>query len=339
MAKNKTNTSKDQSEVRPAPKRRTRRRVLQAGGALLAAGGLGAGGYVLWGQHQRFGREAGQSIRDHRIPWPTTAPQMVISHGTDPGRNVRGALERLGGLKQFVTPDDVVLIKPNIGWRRAPKHAANTHPSVVAELARACLDCRPKRVIVCDCPVSDSKAAFKSSGIMKAALAVGAEVLPPEDSRYVTVKISDRLGTWDVLEPFVQATKIINVPVAKHHGETAVTGGMKNWIGITTKLRFLFHNDINHSIAELAALMRPTLTIMDASRVLMRHGPQGGNVADVKQLNTVAVCSDPVAMDAWGCGLLGTAPSKLPEYIHLAQKMGLGKIDHKRLSPVEVQTG
>jgi uncharacterized protein (DUF362 family) len=322
-----------------APRRLTRRRVLQVTGGVVASAGLGVGGYVLWSWRQRFLRDAKETVRDHRVPWPATAPRMVIARGADPARNLRGTLERLGGLEQFVTPDDIVVIKPNIGWARTPDQAANTHPTVVAELVRACRACRPKRVIVCDCPVSNSKAAFLRSGIMQASLAAGAEVLPPEDSRFVTVRISERLGTWDVLEPFVQATKIINVPVAKHHGGTAVTGGMKNWIGITNRLRALFHNDIDKSIAELAALMRPTLTILDASRVLMRNGPQGGSIADVKQVNTVAACFDPVAIDAWACSLLGTSPDKLPGYIHLGQKLGLGNIDFSRLSPVEIQTG
>jgi uncharacterized protein (DUF362 family) len=322
-----------------SPPSLTRRRVLQIAGGVVASGGLAAGGYVLWGRRQRFGREAQQSIRDHRVAWPATAPRMVISHGADPARNVRAVLQRLGGLQQFVTADDVVLIKPNIGWNRAPEQAANTHPAIVAALVRACRDCRARRVIVSDCPVSDSRTAFLRSGIMQRARVAGAEVLPPEESRFVTVRISERLGTWDVLEPFVQATKVINVPVAKHHGETAVTGGMKNWIGITNRLRFIFHNDIDRSIAELAALMRPTLTILDASRVLMRHGPQGGSTADVKQLNTLALCADPVAIDAWACGLLRAPAAKLPGYIHLAEKMGLGRTDFDRLAPVEIQTG
>ncbi len=306
---------------------------------MLAATGLTAGGYIGWGAWQRFTRDAKHAIKDHRVTWPSAAPKMIIARGEDPARNVRGLLERLGGLKQFVTPQDVVLIKPNIGWRAAPEQAANTHPAIVGELVRACLDCRPRRVIVCDCPVSDSAAAFKRSGIEKAGLAAGAEVLPPEKSRFLTVNISERLGTWDVLEPFVQATKIINVPVAKHHGETSATGGMKNWIGITNRLRFLFHNDINQSTAELAALMRPTLTVMDASRVLMAHGPQGGRLADVKQVNTAAVSFDPVAIDAWGCSLLGATPEELPGYLQLGQKMALGNTDFSRLSPVEIQTG
>jgi hypothetical protein len=80
----------------------------------------------------------------------------------------------------------------------------------------------------------------------------------------------------------VDADKVINAPVVKHHNLAKLTGAMKNWIGITGKLRMGFHGDIQRSIAELAALMRPTLTVVDATRVLMRNGPQGGNLADVE---------------------------------------------------------
>jgi uncharacterized protein (DUF362 family) len=264
---------------------------------------------------------------------------MVIARGEDPARVARAVVERMGGIERFVSPGDAVLIKPNIGWRRSPEQAANTHPEVVAELVRICKAARAGRVMVSDCPVQNSRAAFLTSGIYHAAGAAGAEVIVPEESRHVPVKISDRLGTWDVLEPFVQATKIINVPVAKHHAETWATGGMKNWIGITLKMRMMFHNDINKSIAELAALMRPTLTILDASRVLMRHGPQGGSFADVKQVNAVAASLDPVAVDAWGCSLLGSTRATLPPYLDIGQRMGLGTTDWKGLEPQEITTG
>ncbi len=333
--------SGDWAADKTVPKKRliTRRRVLIGSGALVASGALAFGGYVFYGSRQRFSRKAEHTIRDHRVAMTATVPQMVIARGPDPAINVRAALKRMGGMGRFVSRDDVVVIKPNIGWDATPVQAANTQPAVVAEVARACLELKPKRVIVCDCPVAESRKSFELSGILKAALEVGAEVIPPEDSSFYTVKISERLGTWDILAPFVEATKLINVPVAKHHSLSGVVAGMKNWIGVTTKLRMLFHNDIHRSIAELAALMRPTLTVMDATRVIMAKGPRGGNLDDVKPIKTVAVGTDPVALDTWANSLFDIPTDKLPESISIAQSLGVGQMDFKALSPVEITTG
>ena len=332
---------RNDTDTASKPKRRiiTRRRALIAGGAVVASGALVTGGYLTYGWSRRFGRDAGQTIADHRVVLPGTVPRMIVARGADPALNVRAAIDRMGGMGRFLSSEDVVVIKPNIGWDRTPAHAANTHPEVVAEVVRACREVKPKRLIVCDCPVSESKRSFELSGILKAATRAGAEVIAPEESSYRTVEISPRLGTWDVLEPFVIATKLINVPVAKHHSLTGVVAGMKNWIGITTKLRMLFHNDIQRSIAELAALMRPTLTVLDATRVLMAKGPRGGNLDDVKALNTVAVGTDPVALDAWAYSLFDTPKDDLPESLALAEGMGLGQADFRALSPVEILPG
>jgi hypothetical protein len=181
------------------PKRRliTRRRVLVGCGAVVATGALSGGGFLAFDRYRRFGRSADAFIRDHRVEMPTSVPPIVIAHGTEPALNVRAAIDRMGGMGRFVGPDDVVVVKPNIGFDRVPE-----------------------------------RRAFEGSGIMHAALEVGAEVVLPEESSYYTVEISERLGTWDVLEPFVIATKIINVPVAKHHNLTNTTAGMNTTISI-----------------------------------------------------------------------------------------------------------
>ncbi len=321
-----------------APRRLfTWRRVLVGIGGVAGVGVLGVGGFFANDRYKRFLRTAERVIPDHRVELLAAAPRMVIVHGEDPARNVRAAVERLGGMGRLVGPADVVVVKPNIGWERAAEQGATTHPAVVAEVVRLCREARAGRVIVCDCPVAKSRGAFVRSGIEAAASAAGAEVIAPEDSRYLTVEISERLGTWDVLEPFVLATKVINVPVAKHHDLTGVTGGLKNWIGITGKLRIMFHDDLQRSIAELAALMRPTLTVVDASRVLMQHGPVGGSLDDVKPVRTIAAGFDPVALDAWACSLFGTRV--LPASLGLAASMGLGQVDYAALAPVELLAG
>jgi uncharacterized protein (DUF362 family) len=192
-------------------------------------------------------------------------------------------------------------------------------------------------VIVCDCPVKNARGAFERSGILAAATAAGAEVIMPEDSRYRTVRVSARLGAWDVLDPFVFATKIINVPVAKHHPLTGVTCGLKNWFGVTAVQRMMLHQDVQRAIAELAALMRPTLTIVDASRVLQENGPAGGNLTDVKPVRTIAAGIDPVAVDAWALQLF---PSQAPPAsLGYAAALGLGRVDYAALSPEDITVG
>ena len=162
------------------------------------------------------------------------------------------------------------------------------------------------------------------------------EVIIPEDSSHRRVEISARLGTWDILEPFVTATKIINVPVAKSHNLMQSSAGMKNWIGITNKLRVMFHNDIHQSVAELAALMRPTLTVVDATRVLMHGGPDGGSIGAVNPYGAIAAGFDPVALDAWACSIFDPAAVAPPEYLRIAESMGLGTADFRSLQPIEV---
>lgn len=312
----------------------TRRRVFLGLGGIAGAGALGAAGVFAEDRYSRFVRGAEFSIRDHRVDVPATTPRMVVTHGLDPAKNVRAVVERLGGMSRFVTGDDIVVVKPNIGWDRSAETGANTHPEVVAEVVRLVKEARAKRVIVADCPVRKSRSAFERSGIQKAATEAGAETFAPEDVRHVTVKVSDRLGTWDVLEPFVWATKIINVPVAKHHPLTGVTAGLKNWMGVTGKLRMTLHEDIDRAIAELAAMMKPTLSIVDATRLLMQSGPDGGNPADVKPTGAMAAGFDPVALDAWAFSLFPGVP--LPGNLRIAQEMGLGTVDFKALDPVVV---
>ena len=127
------------------------------------------------------------------------------------------------------------------------------------------------------------------------------------------------------------------MPVAKRHALTGVTCGLKNWFGITAKGRMLLHQNVQRAIAELAALMRPTLTIVDASRVLMDNGPAGGNVADVKPTRTIAAGLDPVALDAWATRLF--PGQTLAPSLGFAADMGLGRVDYHALSPVEVLAG
>jgi uncharacterized protein (DUF362 family) len=77
-------------------------------------------------------------------------PEILTMKGTDLPAMVRSMTTALGGMEAFVKAGDKVVIKPNIGWDRTIEQAANTHPLIVSELVRLCLDAGASRVLVFD---------------------------------------------------------------------------------------------------------------------------------------------------------------------------------------------
>jgi uncharacterized protein (DUF362 family) len=135
-----------------------------------------------------------------------------------------------------------------------------------------------------------------------------------------------QLGPWKVLRPLAEADRVINVPVVKHHSLARATLGMKNWIGALVGLRSRLHQRLPQVTAELGAAFRPTLTVVDATRILTAGGPTGGSLSLVRVLDRVAVATDPVAADAWGGSLLDLGPRELP-HLAVAARLGLGTSD------------
>jgi uncharacterized protein (DUF362 family) len=310
-------------------------RLLRAGGAGGAA--LGAGAWLA-GRSHRPG-QAPPLVVDRRaaIAPDPALPVMAIVQGESPARLVAAALDALGGIRRFVSRGDVVAVKPNIGWDRAPEQAANTNPEVVAAVVRACLEAGARRVVVADSSCNDARTSYDRSGIASAAGRAGAEIVLPEPRRFKEVNLQgDSLTTWPVFEPFLAADKVINLPIAKHHSLTGVTIGMKNWYGLLGGQRSRLHQRIHESLVDLAAFARPTLTIVDAYRVLLRNGPTGGSLDDVEYKKTVVAGTDPVALDAFVAKAWWDLDAERLPYLRLAEERGLGRMRFEDLRTVNL---
>lgn len=273
--------------------------------------------------------------RDYRLG--DVGPSLAIARNdTDAAALTRKAVDALGGMKRFISRGDIVVVKPNIGWDRAPIHAANTNPLVVAEVVKMAYDAGAKNVIVTDASCNEAVRCFERSGIWRACYELGAEVVFPIEAKFKKMRLKGEvLDEWPVYSTLINADKIINVPVAKHHNLAGYTGAMKNWYGAIGGRRNRLHQNIDVSIADLATFMQPTLTVLDAVRVLTRNGPQGGNIADARDMYIVAASTDQVAIDAWGCTLLGRTAADIP-YIGMGAERHLGTLDYASLSPIEV---
>ena len=256
---------------------------------------------------------------------------LAVASGTPPDKITRAAIDALGGMKRFVSRGDVVVVKPNIGWDRTPEYAANTNPDVVAAVVRLCLEAGAKTVKVFDHPVSNPRRAYKQSGIADAAAAAGAAVSFIDDRKFKDMQINGHsLKSWPLYTEVFEADKVINVPIAKTHGLSKLTLGMKNWMGVMGGSRGRIHQRVNESIVDLAIFIKPVLTILDAVRILTDNGPQGGSLADVKRLNMVIAGTDAVAVDAFGATLFGMKPAELG-CVRIGHQLKLGSMDLEKM--------
>ena len=262
-------------------------------------------------------------------------PTLVAVGKGAPEKAVRASIEALGGMTAFVKRGEKVVIKPNIAWDRTPAQAANTHPEVVAALVTLCKDAGAARVTVVDNTCNEAKRCYTRSGIWKAAEAAGAEVVLPEEHRFEVRRLGGVLGKVPVLRPLLEADRLINAAVAKHHGLAKFTGAMKNLYGVIGGRRNRHHQQIDESIVALTEAFLPTLSIVDATRVLLRNGPQGGDLGDTLAVGAVAASTDPVALDAYACTLIGVSPDELP-YLAMASRRKLGVSDPTAFEKREV---
>ncbi len=270
---------------------------------------------------------AGAQVRSYLVDLPETTPPVVTVTGGSPEQLVSQAVQALGGMNRFVSRGDVVVLKPNIGWDRVPQQAANTNPDLVRKVVELCFEAGAHKVVVTDVSCNDPRRCFQRSGIAASAEAAGASVVLPEERKFRDYRFNgELLSVWPVFTPIVEADKVINLPVVKHHNLCRATMGLKNWYGMLGGRRNQLHQNIDVSVVDLATFIRPTLTILDAYRVLVSNGPQGGNLNDVRVMKTIAAGTDPVAIDAFGASLLGLRTEQLP-YLAIAQKRGLGRMD------------
>ena len=301
----------------------------------VAGAGAGAAGLGLWLSKHSWRPEPALAMAakcGHTIATDPKLPEMAVITGDDPAQLTRQAVEELGGIRRFIARGDIVLVKPNIGWDRTPEQAANTNPDVVAEVIRQCSNAGAKRVIVTDVSCNDPRRCFQRSGIAQAARLAGAEVVLPDPAMFKDVDLQGEiLRAWRVLDLFLNADKIINVPIAKHHSLTGTTLGMKNWYGMLGGPRHLLHQRIHESLVDLADFVRPTLTIIDCYRILARNGPTGGNLQDVMLKKTLVAGTDPVALDAYVAKAYWNLDVSSLPYLKMAANRGLGTYEFEKV--------
>ncbi len=267
-------------------------------------------------------------------------PWIVEGFGKNPGYSIktltRKLFEPMGGISAFISKGDVVVIKPNISWAQPPHLAATTHPEVLETVIELCQEAGAKNVRIADNTIHDARRCFSVTGAGQAAKKTGADLVEPKSALMKEMNLKgERVKLWPVFTPIVEADKIINLPVAKVHSLSGLTLGMKNWIGAVGGRRPALHQDIHQTIVDLAAFFKPTLTLIDATRIMIANGPSGGDEKDVKIINRLILSNNPVAADAKAAVLFGKNPLDVG-FIKIAEERGMGASDMGKIFQFQV---
>lgn len=310
--------------VNPAEQPIPRRQFLAQVGVGAAAVGTAAGVGVAitdpWGMK---GVEPPPPVRlkDYSVSLPPSRPNLVVVRSTPADRSsfasaddeyaareaqafqmVESALKEMGGVEQFIEKGDVVVIKPNVAFDKNPDLGATTQPDTVSAIVKLCLGAGARKVIVCDNPINNPESCFYKTRVGEAAQRAGAVLMLPKASYFEPLYVGGETirDTWSMFyAPFKEATKVIGVSPIKDHNLCKATVCLKNWYGLLGNPRNQFHQDIHGIISDFAKMIRPTFVIADGRKLLMRNGPTGGSLNDVKQSDAIVVGTDHVAVDSW----------------------------------------
>ncbi len=258
--------------------------------------------------------------------------------GPDIRETVRAAVAAVGGIGAYVKKGDRVGIKPNLSFASPVKRAATTNPEVLRAVIELCLEAGAGKVMVLDHPLQDATIIGTKAEVATMVKEMkGASIfLPTTESLYreTTIPNAKEMKTTKVVKILDEIDVLINLPIAKNHSATAVSLGIKGNLGLVWD-RQAYHNsgDFNQTLADLATIIKPKLTIIDAIRALATRGPQGPG--KVLSLNTIIAGTDPVAVDSYAVELTwkqwGLTGSNV-EHLQKAYAMGLGEIDTTKLT-------
>ncbi|UCE07538.1 MAG: DUF362 domain-containing protein [bacterium] len=252
----------------------------------------------------------------------------------NPIHAVAKALDLIGGIKKFIHPNDMILIKPNISFPNPKNWGSTTNPEVVKAVAQLVIEAGASRAIVADNTMREGMICFERTGLIDELKVLDqVKVIPLQQESYfaeVEVPNGNAIKSVKIAKLIQRCNVLINLPCAKSHAATDVSFGLKNLMGLIWDREY-FHQgtDLHTAIAELSTVVRPQLTILDATRALVTGGPTGPG--KIQELNTIIASTDPLAVDAYAASLTNwnnrSTNAQSIKHLSHAAKIGVGEID------------
>ncbi len=274
------------------------------------------------------------------------APDMIALKGGTAAEMFERGIAEMGGMKRFVKSGQRVVLKPNIGWDRGPEFGANTDPELVGRIVKHCFEAGAKEVLCFDHTCgNDWDHRYKVSGIEDAVISNGGKMIAGNtESMFEECDIPHGvvLKRAQVHKLAMNPDVFINIPVLKHHSGAKVTCALKNYMGCIWDRRWWHAHDMPQCIADYATFQKTSLTIVDAYRVMLDHGPRGKSPEFAPIVKYQIISTDIVAADAASIHIFSETAKQYGmgrpytiddiKYMRPAEKLGVGTCDLSKLS-------
>jgi len=241
-------------------------------------------------------------------------------------------LALMGGIERFVSSGEHLALKVNLLLEAAPEQAVTTHPSVVSTMGRMIRGVGAEGVIV-DSPGSGFRYTqkvlekiYQTSGMTNAAKESGLKL--NTDIRFETVSSSKGkfIKRFEIITPVLKADGVLNLCKLKSHCFTFMTGAVKNIFGVVPgRAKPGYHQKLKDRdrfasmLLDLAHLISPRLSIMDAVIAMEGDGPSAGTP---RRLGLLLGAENPLALDVVAGEIMGLPREKNP-FLVQAERMGL----------------
>lgn len=250
---------------------------------------------------------------------------------------VRRAIDLLGGLEAILsagerplTHDSRIILKPNLLAKTGPEKACTTHPAVFKAAGALLQEAGFTNLRYGDSPgnpmVSVEKVA-QECGIKAAADSLGIPLGEFESGTQVDFPQGRAADSFVLCDEVIKADGIINICKMKTHQLERITGAVKNTFGCVyginkgaSHAKFATAEVFAKMIADLNALVRPKLHIMDGIMAMEGNGPQSGTPTP---MGVILASTDPVALDAVFCHLVDLKPELVPTGVS-GMEQGIG---------------
>ncbi len=242
-------------------------------------------------------------------------------------KSVERGLNLIGGPLAFVKSGENILLKPNLLTGDPPEKCVTTHPAVfkaVGEIFQGV----GANLSYGDSPGFGSpQAAARKAGIAEVAADLHIELVDFRNGEEVFFEAGIQNKKFVIAKGALASDGMVSLPKLKTHALTRMTGSIKNQFGcVPGVLKGEYHvklpdlNNFAQMLVDLNSFLKPRLFVMDGIIAMEGNGPRGGKP---RQMNVLLFSSDPVALDATVCRIIGLSPEAIPT-LELGMKSGLG---------------